>query len=261
MDLASLRSGMRLTTFVAATTLAALPSFSQTAPPPQQEPKRIFGIIPNHRSCRDSANYKPLTVKRKFKIGAQDSFDPGAIVLALTFAGVGQWRDANPSFGQGAGGFAKYFGAGYSDVILGNMMTEAIYPSMLRQDPRYFRRGTGSGWSRLGYAVSRIFVTQKDSGGREFNHSEVLGIFSAVAISNAYYPDGRDAAGNFSKVGIQMGLDAAGNILKEFAPDLQRKLLPRWPEKIGFLPNGPHPWVRRAALACRPVPCCAGRRP
>ena len=34
-------------------------------------------------------------------------------------------------------------------------MTEVIYPSLLHQDPRYFRRGTGSVWSRVGYAASK----------------------------------------------------------------------------------------------------------
>jgi hypothetical protein len=104
------------------------------------------------------------------------------------------------------------------------MMTDSIYPSLLHQDPRYFRKGTGSGWARLKYATSRIFVTRKDSGGRAFNYSEILGNGSAVGISNAYYPDSRDAGSNFSKWGIQIGIDMAGNVIKEFAPDITRKL-------------------------------------
>ena len=103
-------------------------------------------------------------------------------------------------------------------------MTGAIYPSLLRQDPRYFRRGKGSALSRLGYAVGQIFWTHTDSGGTQFNYSEVFGNATAVAISNAYYPDNRDAESNATRLGVQLGLDAAGNILKEFWPDVSRKV-------------------------------------
>jgi hypothetical protein len=232
---------VRWITFLGAVLVAPLVCVGQQAPPnntasrsipaqpaaaqaPQPEPKRIFGIIPNYRTSPTLAQYKPLTRKQKFKIAAQDSFDWGAVLMALTFAGAGQLTNANPSFGQGASGFARYFGAGYADVVIGNMMTEAIYPSLLRQDPRYFRRGTGGGWSRLGYAMSRIVVTHKDSGGRTFNYSEFLGNATAVAISNSYYPDARDAATSASRFGVQIGLDMAGFVAKEFAPDIMRKL-------------------------------------
>jgi hypothetical protein len=103
-------------------------------------------------------------------------------------------------------------------------MTEAIFPALLHQDPRYFRRGTGSGWSRLGYAMGQIFWTHTDSGGTQFNYSEIVGNSTAVAIANAYYPDNRDVSSALAKLGTQIGVDMAGNILKEFWPDLGRKL-------------------------------------
>jgi len=103
-------------------------------------------------------------------------------------------------------------------------MTEAIYPSLLHQDPRYFRRGAGSTMFRLGYAVGQIFWTHKDSGGMQFNYSEVVGNSTAVAISTAYYPNGRDVSSAASKLGAQIGVDMGSNILKEFSPDIYRKL-------------------------------------
>jgi hypothetical protein len=102
-------------------------------------------------------------------------------------------------------------------------MTEAIYPTILHQDPRYFRRGTGRGWSRLAYAVGQIFWTHADSGHTQFNFSEVVGNSTAVAISNAYYADNRTFSNGVSKLGVQLGVDMASNILKEFWPDLDRK--------------------------------------
>jgi hypothetical protein len=185
--------------------------------------KRILWIIPNYRTSPTLANYKPLTTGGKFKLAARDAFDPGTFVLAGGIAGIAQARNDQPSFGQGAAGYGRYFGTAYGDLAIGDFMTGAIYPSLLRQDPRYFRRGTGSTLSRLGYAMGQIFWTHTDSGGTQFNYSEVFGNATAVAISNAYYPDNRDASSNAVRLGVQLGLDAAGNVLKEFWPDTSRK--------------------------------------
>jgi hypothetical protein len=216
-------------------------SFSQTSPPatsqksdPAQpagapEPaseardKRLFGIIPNYRTSALPNPYEPISVKEKFKIGRDDALDRGTIVLAAAFAGQGQLSNSDRSFGQGAEGYGHYFLTAYADLAIGDMMTESIYPTLLHQDPRYFRRGVGSGWSRLGYAAGQIFWTHTDSGGTQFNYSEFLGNSTAVAISTAYYPEGRDAGSAVSKLGSQIGVDMLGNILKEFWPDIRRK--------------------------------------
>jgi hypothetical protein len=191
---------------------------------PLSESKRILGIIPNYRTAPSLQNYEPLTTREKFKIATQDSFDRGTVALAAAFGGEGQLTNANRSFGQGTAGFARYFGAAYGDFVIGDYMTEAVFPTLLHQDPRYFRRGTGSGWSRLGYAMGRIFWTHRDSGGMQFNYSEVIGNSTAVAISNAYYANNRTASDATSRLGIQLGIDMASNVLKEFWPDLERKL-------------------------------------
>src|SRR5579864_4632436 len=190
---------------------------------PQVESKRIFGIIPNFRTSPSLRDYEPLRPAEKFKIAAQDSFDRGTVALAALFAGQAQLTDATPSFGQGVAGYARYLGTSYADFVIGDYMTEAIYPSLLHQDPRYFRRGTGTGWARLGYAIGQIYWTHKDSGGTQFNYSEVIGNSTAVAISNAYYPDNRTTSNAISKLGVQLGVDMAANILKEFWPDINRK--------------------------------------
>ena len=186
-------------------------------------PKRIFGFIPNYRTSPSLVNYEPLTTTQKFKLATQDSFDRGTFVLAAAFAGEGQLTNSNKSFGQGAAGYGRYYGTSLADWVIGDYMTEAIYPTLFHEDPRYFRRGTGSKWSRLGYAVGQIFWTHTDSGGTQFNYSEIVGNSTAVAISNAYYPDNRTASDAVSKLGTQIGVDMASNILKEFSPDIYRK--------------------------------------
>jgi len=226
---------------VAAFALLASVSFCQKAQPgdqtqpeivrasennnaPPVESKRIFGIVPNYRTSPSLQNYEPLTSREKFKIASQDAFDRGTVGLAALFAGEGQLTNANRSFGQGGAGFGRYFGAAYGDYVIGDYMTEAVFPTLLHQDPRYFRRGTGSGWSRLAYAMGQIFWTHRDSGGTQFNYSEIIGNSAAVAISNAYYADNRTATDAASKLSMQLGVDMASNILKEFWPDLERKL-------------------------------------
>ena len=201
---------------------------SRTTPGPAQVtepvPRRIFWIIPNYRSHASLQESKKLTSGEKFQIAARDSFDPGTFLLTGFFAGIGQWSNSTPSYGQGMAGYGRYYGSTYGDIMIGNFMTEGVYPSLLRQDPRYFRRGTGSFRSRLGYAMGQIVVTHGDNRKTQFNFSEIGGNATAVAISNAYNPSNRTAADSAGKLAIQLAIDMAGNILKEFAPDLHRKL-------------------------------------
>jgi hypothetical protein len=193
-------------------------------PAPESPPnKRILGIIPNYRTYPTEQDYHPISQREKFKIAAEDTFDRGSFILAAGFAGESQLTNNTPSFGQGVAGYARYFGAAYADIAIGDFMTEAIYPALLHQDPRYFRRGTGSGPSRAWYAVRQLFWTRTDSGGWQVNYSEIGGNATAAAIANAYYRDNRTAAAAASKLAIQLGIDGAGNLLKEFWPDIERK--------------------------------------
>ena len=199
---------------------------AETKPVVDQAPpdKRILGVLPNYRTANESAVYTPITAKQKFTIASKDSFDYPLIALGAAIAGMGQLANSDPSFGQGAAGFARRFGTSYADQAIGNIMTEGLFPTLLHEDPRYFRRGTGSKWSRAYYAATRVLVTRTDAGTLRFNYSEVLGNASAVAISNSYHPDGRTVEDNVLKLGEQIGIDAASQVLKEFWPDLKRKL-------------------------------------
>jgi len=184
----------------------------------------VFGVLANYRTADASQIGTVLTPRQKFTIASKDTFDYSLVLLAGALAGVGQWNNSQPSFGQGMKGYGHRWITSYADQGIGNMFTEGVFPVLLREDPRYFRRGTGTTWSRLGYALSRVVVTQKDSGGTGFNYSEWLGSASAVAISNAYYPDSRTAGDNTSRLFSQVGIDAASQVLKEFWPDIKRKL-------------------------------------
>jgi hypothetical protein len=103
-------------------------------------------------------------------------------------------------------------------------MTEGLVPIVTHEDPRYFRRGEGSILYRTGFALKQIVITRTDSDRATFNFSEWGGNVAAVAISNAYYPDTRTASDNVQRLLIACGTDAFSNILKEFWPDVKKKL-------------------------------------
>jgi hypothetical protein len=205
---------------------------------PASESKRILWIIPNYRTSPSLKDYKPLAPPDKFKIATEDSIDRGTFALAALFGGQAQLTNSERSFGQGGKAYVRYFATSYGDWAIGNFMTEALYPTLLHQDPRYFRRSVGGGWSRVGCAVAQIFRTHSDSGSVQFNFSEIVGNSTAAAISTAYYPDSRDTQSAATKLGIQLGVDAASNILKEFWPDMSRKFGRRHRlTKIGGAPS------------------------
>jgi len=194
--------------------------------PPIQAPedKRIFGVLPNNRTTENSIPFHRITAKQKLTIAYKDSFDWPVYPTAALFATLYQLENQNPSFGQGMEGYAKRFGTAYGDQMIGNMMTEGIVPGVFHQDPRYFRLGEGTKKSRIAYALSRIVIARMDSGRNTFNFSEWGGNAAAAAISNAYYPDTRDWNDNLQKLLIACATDAFSNVLKEFWPDVKRKL-------------------------------------
>jgi hypothetical protein len=194
---------------------------------PEKQDKRIFGVLPNYRTVQSRPDIEPLTTKQKFTIAAKDSFDWPNYLVTAGFAGIYQWENQNPKFGQGAEGYARRYVTALGDQVIGNIMTEGVVPSLLREDPRYYRIGEGSILHRLGYSSTRVFVTHTDSGGQTFNCAEILGNSTAVAISNLYYPQSRGVLDNLQRLGLQVGTDSLANIGKEFWPDIKHKFFQR----------------------------------
>ena len=139
---------------------------------------------------------------------------------------MSQAENSEPGYGQGPIGYARRYGAAFADGTIENYFTSAILPSVLHQDPRFFQSGKGGFWHRTDYAVSRIFVTRSDSGNNQFNYSEVFGSAISSAISTySYHPRQDKTLANAASVwGTQVGWDSATFVLKEFWPDIRRKL-------------------------------------
>lgn len=197
---------------------------SQDAQPIQDaDAGRVLGVIPDNKIVpAQDATEEPLTAGGKFTLAFKDSIDPFTFVAAGFYGGIAQAENDYPTFGHGGAGYGKRFGAAYADQVIGNYFTEAIVPSLLHQDPRYFRKGTGGPWSRLGYALTRTLVTRTDRGTHQVNYSELVGNSIAAGLSNLYYPPSQRTAGETAeKFGIQVLGDTAFNALIEFWPDMR----------------------------------------
>ena len=189
---------------------------------------RMFYVMPNYLTVDNQSQVQPISWKEKFAITAKGTFDPYEFAIVGVVAGIRQAENAYPAFGQGMEGYAKRYGAAFADQVDGNIMAGAVFPSILKTDPRYFRLGRGRSIHRFGYAISRILITRTDSGGRMFNIPEFAGNATAIAISNFYYPAAdRSFSSSFASWSVQMGIDAFGNELKEFWPDIHRRLRKR----------------------------------
>jgi hypothetical protein len=192
----------------------------------KQSKDRLFFTLPNFLTVEDAGQAQPLTTRDKFYLTTWSSFDYVQFLWYAAVAGVSQAENREPGYGQGAEGYGKRYGAHIADGTIENFTTQAVLPSLLRQDPRYFQLGKGSFWRRSSYAASRIFVTRTDSGGKQVNYSEILGSAVASAISTySYYPrTDRNVSNMLSLWGSAMAYDTLAFVMKEFWPDLRRKL-------------------------------------
>lgn len=181
-----------------------------------EEHQRILGFIPNTYVTYEP-HPEPLTTKMKFRLAVTSLTHPVSFGRVAAWSGVQQARDNPHEWGQGTEGYGKRLGAGYADAVTGSLITNAILPSLLHQDPRYFYRGTGTKWSRARHAMLAPFVCKGDNGASQPNYSQWVGSVIGYSISTAYYPNSNRTAGHvFETFGIDMGLHVVGSLVQEF---------------------------------------------
>ena len=192
-----------------------------------QEKQRVLGILPNFYVSYVHDAF-PLSSKQKFELAWKSTIDPVTIILTAATAGIEQARNDFSGYGQGAQGYGKRFGAAYADAAIGTFIASAILPSLLKQDPRYFYKGTGSKRSRILYAVANLAVCKGDNQRWQPNYSNILGSLAAGGVSNLYYPaKDRGAALTFENAFIGIGAGAVVNLAQEF---VLRRLTPKVPD-------------------------------
>jgi carboxypeptidase family protein len=178
--------------------------------------QRIGGVIPNFYSSYDW-NAPPMEAKQKFQLSVRSIIDPVSFVAVAGVAGAEQYQNTFPEFGGGIEGYGKRYGAAMANHVSANLLCRAVYPSIFRQDPRYFYKGKGSIRSRALYAMSAAVIARGDDGRWKPNYSNVLGNFSAGAISTLYYPSSNSAISLVVFNGLaDTAADAASNLIREF---------------------------------------------
>jgi hypothetical protein len=194
----------------------------------EQEKQRVFGVVPNFYVTY-VPNAAPLTSRQKFQLAWKSTIDPVSFGVTGVVAGVEQATDKFSGYGQGAQGYGKRYGAAYADLVTGTFIGGAILPSVLKQDPRYFYKGTGTVRSRVLYAIANAVICKGDNGHWQPNYSGIVGSLASGGISNLYYPDSdkSDAALTFENALIGIGETAAVNLLQEF---VMRRLTPNLPK-------------------------------
>ena len=181
-----------------------------------EEKQRVLGVIPNFYVTYNPAAV-PLHPRQKFELAWKLTVDPVNFGITAAIAGIQQAANQFSGYGQGMQGYGKRLGAAYADSVTGTFIGGAILPSLLKQDPRYFYKGTGTRRSRVFYAIANAVICKGDNGHWQANYSAVLGSLAAGGISNLYYPESdRDVAVTFENTLIGIGANAANNILQEF---------------------------------------------
>jgi len=202
---------------------------------------RLFYTLPNFLTLENGGKLPPLTTKQKFGVVARGTFDPVEFPWWGVLSAISQAEDSEPAYGQGWAAYGKRYGTTAGDSTVENFMVGAVFPSLLHQDPRFFQSSEGGFGRRSWYSVSRIFVTRTDSGHAQFNYSEIFGSATAAAISTySYHPrstylstpmnprkfvaSDRTLANAGDVWGTQVALDTVTIFVKEFWPDIHRKL-------------------------------------
>jgi hypothetical protein len=219
----------------------------------KEQSQRVLGVIPDF-GVTSRQNASPLTSAEKFHLFAKSAFDPATIGIVGLQAGLSQGENEFPAYGQGAQGYGKRFGASLADEVSAGFWTNYVYPTLLKEDPRYFRRGEGSFADRFVYSLVQEIVCHTDRGGRSFAFSNVLGAFTSGAISNLYYPgntlirtipatsttpampvyeNDRGALLTLSRAAIALGYGTIGGVFDEFWPDIQRRFSRKHKSKAG----------------------------
>jgi hypothetical protein len=186
-----------------------------------RQTKRILYVVPNFRAVSADEQLPPQTVREKLKTSFQDSLDYSSFIFVGAQAGIGQATNSYPNFGQGVHGYGKYYWHTLADAVNENTWVEFIIPTLLHQDTRYYTLGKGDPTMRVGYALTRTFITRDDGGHKTFNFSEVAGAGAFSALANLYYPSSEvTLTKTYQRWVTNLAIDSGVFVFKEIWPDI-----------------------------------------
>jgi hypothetical protein len=219
----------------------------------QQYNQRVWAVVATFNTTANQQAV-PLSTGQKFQLFFRSAIDPWPFLLAAVLAGTNQAENSFPEYGQGVQGYAKRFGASYGDYFFGNFLGNAVLASALREDPRYYQKGTGSYTRRALWAASGTIWCKRDSGTWGPNYANVVGNLMGAAVSNVYYPaSNRTVGGTISRGFSVTAQGIIGSEVIEFWPDIVRHHRRKEAEKLARkngVPSGSQP----AAQPSSPAP-------
>jgi hypothetical protein len=244
-------------------------SDSQTTPPAQteeekrkeaqeqlkkQEQQRVFGVMATFNTTTNK-DAQPLSKKQKYQLFFKSATDPWPFLLAGVVSGIDQAENSFPEYGQGVEGYAKRFGASYTDYFTGNLLGNAVLASLLKEDPRYFQKGTGKASTRFLWAASSTVWCKRDNGTWGPNYANVMGNLLGAAVSNLYYPASDRTAGGTIERGVTVTAEAiVGSEVIEFWPDIVRHHKRKQAEKLARQGGGQPTAPQTPAPSTTPAP-------
>jgi hypothetical protein len=189
-----------------------------------EEKQRVLGVAPIFNVTYLGDKTAPLSTGQKFNLAFHSSVDPFVLFAAAFDAGISQAENNFSGYGQGWNGYGKRVGASYADAVDATILGNAVLPALLHEDPRYFRKGTGTFTQRLLYSMSTTVWSKRDNGKWGPNYANVLGNLAAGGISNLYYPSTDTGVGlTFGRAFTVTAEGAIGGVFEEFWPDISRK--------------------------------------
>ncbi|MGB6829593.1 MAG: hypothetical protein WBE41_16220 [Terracidiphilus sp.] len=204
----------------------------------QQETQRVAGVMATFNTTRNR-DALPLSSRQKFQLFFKSAFDPWPFGLSAVVAGIGQAEDSTPEWGGGMEGYGKRFGAGYADYFMGNFFGNAVLPSLLHEDPRYFQMGSGRPIKRFLWAAASTVWCKRDKGGWGPNWANVGGNLIGSAIGRVYYPAADRTVGSTFSDGLTVSAEGiVGAEVIEWWPDIVRHHQRKEAEKKAHAADG-----------------------
>jgi hypothetical protein len=200
----------------------ANPASSKSAPQPAAALDKM-DIVDKVLGMVGPSEHTKLTEKERFQIYLLSVGGPVPLMGEAAGAGISQWKNTPPEWGQGWGAFGERYG---SNLAYNGIRQTIAYGAAvaLHEDTRYFASGKHGVWSRTGYALLSTFTARRPDGRQSFAFSSVGGVVGASGIASIWGPRSWQGFNNIAEnAGISFGATAALNVVREFLPDLLQR--------------------------------------
>ncbi len=187
--------------------------------------KRTLLLFPGYETVHQiDGTVAPLKVRQKYELAYRKTVDISFPAQAALFALASQPGFYGPQYGAGAGPYAERVGYYAASIASSNLFADGLMPSLLHQDPRYFRKGSGSIASRTWWALRSEFICEGDNGREAINGSKIVGYAMSTALTGAYGPNGPEGAGKTAEsYGVKFGVNFVANMFREFGGTSERE--------------------------------------